>query len=99
RNSHGAAEAPRPAPPRHRTGRTRTTSWIVARAPIRTPRSRRVTAVAHSAIATGSSAPHNDIPLNTFHPIVASLGPSPAPTAEPFWVQLRRTAQVTAHRP
>jgi len=77
-----------------------------------------VKAVAHSAIATASSAPHNDIPLNTFHPIVASIGtsisgfaapiggyrpnpldPSPAPTAEPFWVQLRRIAPVAARRP
>src|SRR5947208_2078088 len=33
-----------------------------------------VTAVAHIAIATGSTAPHNDIPLNTFHPVAASIG-------------------------
>jgi len=79
-----------------------------------------LTAVAHIAIATGSSAPHNDIPSNTFHPIVASigtsisgfaapiggyrpspLGPSPAPTAEPLWVQLRRAGKkvVTATWP
>ena len=79
-----------------------------------------VTAVAHVAIATGSTAPHNDIPLNTFHPVVAPigasisgfaapiggyqlspLGPSPAPTAEPLWVQLRRAGKkvVTATWP
>src|SRR5215813_5489328 len=79
-----------------------------------------VTAVAHIAIATGSTAAHNDIPLNTFHavasPIGASLsgfaapiggyqlrplGPSPAPTAEPLWVQLRRAGKkvVTATWP
>ena len=79
-----------------------------------------VTAVAHVAIATGSTAPHNDIPLNTFHPVVAAigtnisgfaapiggyrpspLGPSPAPTAEPLWVQLRRAGKkvVTATWP
>jgi len=79
-----------------------------------------VTAVAHIAIATGSTAPHNDIPLNTFHPVAAPiattisgfaapiggyqlspLGPSPAPTAEPLWVQLRRAGKkvVTATWP
>src|SRR5262245_30023780 len=79
-----------------------------------------VTAVAHIAIATGSTAPHNDIPLNTFHPVAATigtsisgfaapiggyqlspLGPSPAPTAEPLWVQLRRAGKkvVTATWP
>src|SRR5213593_391394 len=79
-----------------------------------------VTAVAHIAIATGSTAAHNDIPLNTFHPVAASigtsisgfaapiggyqlnpLGPSPAPTAEPLWVQLRRAGKkvVTATWP
>src|SRR5262249_33198764 len=79
-----------------------------------------VTAVAHIAIATGSTAPHHDIPPNTFHPgasqIGASLsgfaapiggyqlnplGPSPAPTAEPLWVQLRRAGKkvVTATWP
>jgi hypothetical protein len=79
-----------------------------------------VTAVAHIAIATGSTAPHNDIPLNTFHPVASTiatsisgfgapiggyrlspLGPSPAPTAEPLWVQLRRAGKkvVTATWP
>src|SRR6267142_5356759 len=79
-----------------------------------------VTAVAHVAIATGSTAPHNDIPLNTFHPVASQigtsisgfaapiggyqlspLGPSPAPTAEPLWVQLRRAGKkvVTATWP
>ena len=32
-----------------------------------------VTAVAHIAIATGSSAAHNDVPLNTFHPVGAPI--------------------------
>src|SRR5262249_57579154 len=79
-----------------------------------------VTAVAHIAIATGSTAAHNDIPLNTFHPVASQigaslsgfgapiggyqlspLGPSPAPTAEPLWVQLRRAGKkvVTATWP
>src|SRR5215510_5104166 len=79
-----------------------------------------VTAVAHIAIATGSTAPHNDIPLNTFHPVAAAIGTSisgfgapiggyrlnplgisPAPTAEPLWVQLRRAGKkvVTATWP
>jgi predicted AlkP superfamily pyrophosphatase or phosphodiesterase len=35
-----------------------------------------VTAVAHLAIATGSTAVHNDVPLNTFHPVAASIGAS-----------------------
>ena len=35
-----------------------------------------VTAVSHIAIATGSSAVHNDIPANTFHPVAASIGTS-----------------------
>ena len=67
-----------------------------------------VTSVAHIAIATGSTAVHNDIPSNSFHPVAATiitslsgfgapiggyqlspLGPRPAPTAEPLWVQLR----------
>jgi predicted AlkP superfamily pyrophosphatase or phosphodiesterase len=79
-----------------------------------------VTAVSHIAIATGSTAPHNDISANTFHPVAATiatslsgfaapmggyqlspLGPSPAPTAEPLWVQLRRAGKkvVTATWP
>jgi hypothetical protein len=79
-----------------------------------------VTAVAYVAIATGSTAPHNDIPLNTFYPVAAPigssisgfaapiggyqfspLGPSPIPTAEPLWVQLRRAGKtvVTATWP
>src|SRR5262249_51253142 len=44
-----------------------------------------VTAVAHIAVATGSTAPHNDIPLNTLHPVVSQIGTSinrfPAPIA------------------
>src|SRR3989442_92495 len=35
-----------------------------------------VTAVSHIAIATGSTAPHNDIPLNTFHPARSSTPPA-----------------------
>jgi predicted AlkP superfamily pyrophosphatase or phosphodiesterase len=79
-----------------------------------------LTAVAHIAIATGSTAPHNDIPANTFHPVAAPittsisgfaapiggyrlspLGPSPTPTGEPLWVQLRRAGKkvVTATWP
>jgi len=79
-----------------------------------------VTAVSHIAIATGSTAPHNDISANNFHPVAAAigssisgfaapiggyrlspLGPSPAPTAEPLWVQLRRAGKkvVTATWP
>jgi predicted AlkP superfamily pyrophosphatase or phosphodiesterase len=67
-----------------------------------------LTAVAHIAIATGSTAVHNDIPSNTFHNVAAPiavgasgfaaaiggyritpLGPSPDPSADPLWVQLR----------
>jgi predicted AlkP superfamily pyrophosphatase or phosphodiesterase len=79
-----------------------------------------LTAVAHIAIATGSTAVHNDIPSNSFHnvaaPITASasgfaaaiggyrvnpLGPSPDPTADPLWVQLREHGKkvVTATWP
>src|SRR5262249_19559628 len=43
-----------------------------------------VTAVAHIAIATGSTAPHNDIPLNTFHPVVAAIGTSISGFAAPI---------------
>lgn len=35
-----------------------------------------VTAVAHIAIATGSTAVHNDIPANTFHPVAAPIATS-----------------------
>jgi predicted AlkP superfamily pyrophosphatase or phosphodiesterase len=35
-----------------------------------------VTAVSHIAIATGSTAVHNDIPANTFHPVAATIGTS-----------------------
>jgi predicted AlkP superfamily pyrophosphatase or phosphodiesterase len=35
-----------------------------------------VTAVSHIAIATGSTAAHNDIPGNTFHPVAAAIGTS-----------------------
>src|SRR5262245_46081825 len=35
-----------------------------------------LTAVAHIAIATGSTAPHHDIPLNTFHPVAATISTS-----------------------
>jgi len=79
-----------------------------------------LTAVAHIAIATGSTAVHNDIPSNTFHnvaaPITVSasgfaaaiggyrvnpLGPSPDPSADPLWVQLREHGKkvVTATWP
>jgi len=43
-----------------------------------------VTAVSHIAIATGSTAPHNDIPLNTFHPVAATLGTSISGFAAPI---------------
>lgn len=33
-----------------------------------------VTAVSHIAIATGSTAVHNDIPANFFHPVAATIG-------------------------
>jgi len=35
-----------------------------------------VTAVSHIAIATGSTAVHNNIPANTFHPVAATIGTS-----------------------
>ena len=43
-----------------------------------------VTAPAHIAIATGSIAPHNDIPGNTFHPVAASIGTSISGFAAPI---------------
>ena len=79
-----------------------------------------LTAVAHIAIATGSTAVHNDIPSNTFHNVAAPigvsasgfaaaiggyrinpLGPSPDPSADPLWVQLREHGKkvVTATWP
>jgi hypothetical protein len=56
-----------------------------------------LTAVAHIAVATGSTAVNNDIPANTFHPVAAPiggyqfhpLGVHAHPTAEPLWVRLR----------
>jgi predicted AlkP superfamily pyrophosphatase or phosphodiesterase len=43
-----------------------------------------VTAVAHLAIATGSTAVHNDVPLNTFHPVAASISTSISGFAAPI---------------
>ncbi|HEX6828940.1 MAG TPA: alkaline phosphatase family protein, partial [Burkholderiales bacterium] len=43
-----------------------------------------VTAVAHIAIATGSTAPHNDIPGNTFHPVAATIATSISGFAAPI---------------
>src|SRR5882762_1089144 len=43
-----------------------------------------VTAVSHIAIATGSTARHNDIPLNTFHPVAATIGTSISGFAAPI---------------
>src|SRR5262249_50230950 len=79
-----------------------------------------LTAVSHIAIATGSTAVHNDIPSNTFHNVAAPigvsasgfaaaiggyrvtpLGPTPNPSADPLWVQLRERGKkvVTATWP
>jgi predicted AlkP superfamily pyrophosphatase or phosphodiesterase len=99
-------------------GRLRTRG-VVARQNITATPS--VTAVSHIAIATGSTAVHNDIPANTFHPVAAAItssisgfaapiggyaignppAPSPLPTAEPLWVQLRKAGRtvVTATWP
>jgi predicted AlkP superfamily pyrophosphatase or phosphodiesterase len=43
-----------------------------------------VTAVAHIAIATGSTAPHNDISANTFHPVAAPIATSISGFAAPI---------------
>jgi predicted AlkP superfamily pyrophosphatase or phosphodiesterase len=43
-----------------------------------------VTAVSHIAIATGSGAPRNGVPLNTFHPVAASIGTSMSGFAAPI---------------
>src|SRR5262249_8107273 len=43
-----------------------------------------VTAVAHIAIATGSTAPHNDIPLHTFQPLAAPIRTSLSRFAPPL---------------
>ncbi|HET9699637.1 MAG TPA: alkaline phosphatase family protein, partial [Burkholderiales bacterium] len=43
-----------------------------------------VTAVSHIAIATGSTAAHNDIPANTFHPVAATIGTSISGFAAPI---------------
>src|SRR5262249_60179278 len=40
-----------------------------------------LTAVAHIAIATGSTAVHNDIPSNTFHNVAAPIGITPSGVA------------------
>jgi hypothetical protein len=99
-------------------GLARLSRGVVARQNITATPS--LTAVAHIAIATGSTAVHNDIPANTFHNIAAPigvsasgfaasiggyrvnpLGPSPDPTADPLWVQLRERGRkvVTATWP
>ena len=43
-----------------------------------------VTAVSHIAIATGSTAVHNDIHANTFHPVGATIGTSISGFAAPI---------------
>jgi predicted AlkP superfamily pyrophosphatase or phosphodiesterase len=43
-----------------------------------------VTAVGHIVIATGSTAVHNDIPGNTFHPVAASINTSISGFAAPI---------------
>src|SRR5262245_16757017 len=43
-----------------------------------------VTAAAHIAIATGSTAVHNDIPANTYHPVAATIGTSLSGFAGPI---------------
>ena len=43
-----------------------------------------VTAVSHIAIATGSTAAHNDISANTFHPVVASVSTTISGFAAPI---------------
>ena len=99
-------------------GLARLSRGVVARQNITATPS--LTAVAHIAIATGSTAVHNDIPSNTFHNIAAPigvsasgfaasiggyrvnpLGPSPDPSADPLWVQLRERGRkvVTATWP
>lgn len=43
-----------------------------------------VTAVSHIAIATGSTAVHNDIPGNSFHPVAAPIGTNISGFAAPI---------------
>src|SRR5262245_49850882 len=43
-----------------------------------------LTAVAHIAIATGSTAVHNDVPSNTFHAVAAPIGNSSSGFAAPI---------------
>jgi hypothetical protein len=43
-----------------------------------------LTAVSHIAIATGSTAVHNDIPANTFHPVAAPITSSISGFAAPI---------------
>jgi predicted AlkP superfamily pyrophosphatase or phosphodiesterase len=43
-----------------------------------------LTAVGHILIATGSTAAHNDIPANTFHPTAASIGSTLSGFAAPI---------------
>jgi len=43
-----------------------------------------VTAVSHIAIATGSTAVHNDIPSNSFHPVAAPIGTNISGFAAPI---------------
>jgi len=99
-------------------GLARLSRGVVARQNVTTSPS--LTAVAHIAIATGSTAVDNDIPSNTFQAVAAPinssisgfaapiggyqinpLGPSPAPTASPLWVALRKQGRkvVTATWP
>lgn len=43
-----------------------------------------LTAVSHIAIATGSTAAHNDIPANTYHPVAATISTSISGFAGPI---------------
>lgn len=58
----------------HDGGLARVRRGVVARQNITANPS--LTAVAHIAIATGSTAVHNDIPSNTFHNVAATIGTS-----------------------
>ena len=59
-----------------------------------------VTAVSHIAIATGSTAVHNDIPGNTFHPVAASIGGSLSGFGAPIGgYQISRSARLRRRPP
>jgi predicted AlkP superfamily pyrophosphatase or phosphodiesterase len=66
----------------HDGGLARVSRGVVARQNVTTSPS--LTAVAHIAIATGSTAVSNDIPSNTFHPVAGTVGATLSGFAAPI---------------